>query len=352
MLVAFRDQDANGNGDATDEIPWAGSWSGASAERDPILYAMGYAMSGYLGVNHNGETPVIAYVPYEPAFKDYLLFMNDLWNEKLIDQDMFTKSEAEYQAAVLEGKYGFMAMSAPYVYVPDTKDNWIALNAMAKEEGGIRIYPEATPVRSGACAAMIINADADEEVAAALAALADEMYSVEWYGWAMYGPEAGSDIDYFGYNHYVEDGVVKYHMPDDMTNEWAFRCTYLTFWEMPGFNALQYDPYYQKYAEMYPDTQLGQLFATGNYFEDWQPNFIETYQPYYAECMPNLFFAEEDLDRLNTLKTPLDDYVKSVEAKFITGEMSIESEYDAFVATLESYGVQEYVDIYNKYYQK
>ena len=41
MLIAFRDEDANGNGDPDDEIPWGGSWSGASAERDLIFYALG-----------------------------------------------------------------------------------------------------------------------------------------------------------------------------------------------------------------------------------------------------------------------------------------------------------------------
>ena len=46
----------------------------------------------------------------------------------------------------------------------------------------------------------------------------------------------------------------------------------------------------------------------------------------------------------------MDDYVSSMEAKFITGEISIEAEYDNFVATLEEYGVQEYVEIYNNYY--
>ena len=348
MLIAFRDEDANGNGDPDDEIPWGGSWSGASAERDLIFYALGYAASGNLAVDHNKENPDIVFVPYEAQYKDYLLYMNDLWNEGLLDPDMFTQSETQVQATVLEGTIGFCAMSAPYVYVPETKDNWVAINAMSKEEGGLRIYPAANPVYIPAF--MVLNADCDEEVAAALAALADEMYSVEWYGWSMYGPEAGSELDYFGTGHYVEDGVIKYNMPDDMTNEWSFRCTYLTIWDLPGFNSLQYDPYYQLYAEQFPDTQLGQLFATGNYFEDWQPNFIETYQPYYAESIPTFYFAEDDLDRINTLQTPLDDYVASMEAKFITGEISIEDEYDNFVATLEEYGVQEYVELYNSYY--
>ncbi len=348
MLIAFRDEDANGNGDPDDEIPWGGSWSGASAERDLIFYALGYAASGNLAVDHNKENPDIVFVPYEAQYKDYLLYMNDLWNEGLLDPDMFTQSETQVQATVLEGTIGFCAMSAPYVYVPETKDNWVAINAMSKEEGGLRIYPAANPVYIPAF--MVLNADCDEEVAAALAALADEMYSVEWYGWSMYGPEAGSELDYFGTGHYVEDGVIKYNMPDDMTDEWSFRCTYLTIWDLPGFNSLQYDPYYQLYAEQFPDTQLGQLFATGNYFEDWQPNFIETYQPYYAESIPTFYFAEDDLDRINTLQTPLDDYVASMEAKFITGEISIEDEYDNFVATLEEYGVQEYVELYNSYY--
>ena len=348
MLIAFRDEDANGNGDPNDEIPWGGSWSGASAERDLIFYALGYAVSGNLAVDHTKETPDIVYVPYEAQYKDYLLYMNDLWNEGLLDPDMFTQAETQVQATVLEGTIGFCAMSAPYVYVPETKDNWVAINAMSKEEGGLRIYPAANPVYIPAF--MVLNADCDEEVAAALAALADEMYSVEWYGWSMYGPEAGSELDYFGTGHYVEDGVIKYNMPDDMTDEWSFRCTYLTIWDLPGFNSLQYDPYYQLYAEQFPDTQLGQLFATGNYFEDWQPNFIETYQPYYAESIPTFYFAEDDLDRINTLQTPLDDYVASMEAKFITGEISIEDEYDNFVATLEEYGVQEYVELYNSYY--
>ncbi|HIV26815.1 MAG TPA: hypothetical protein IAA64_02505 [Candidatus Ornithocaccomicrobium faecavium] len=348
MLIAFRDEDANGNGDPDDEIPWGGSWSGAYAERDPIFYALGYAASGNLAVDHNKENPDIVFVPYEAQYKDYLLYMNDLWNEGLLDPDMFTQAETQVQADVLEGTIGFCAMSAPYVYAPETKDNWVAINAMSKEEGGLRIYPAANPVYIPAF--MVLNADCEEEVAAALAALADEMYSVEWYGWSMYGPEAGSELDYFGTGHYVEDGVIKYNMPDDVTNEWSFRCTYLTIWNLPGFNSLQYDPYYQLYAEQFPDTQLGQLFATGNYFEDWQPNFIETYQPYYAESIPTFYFTEDDLDRINTLQTPLDDYVASMEAKFITGEISIEDEYDNFVATLEEYGVQEYVELYNSYY--
>ena len=48
--------------------------------------------------------------------------------------------------------------------------------------------------------------------------------------------------------------------------------------------------------------------------------------------------------------TPLDDYVTSMEAKFITGASSIDNEFAAFISTLETYGVKEFIDIYSKYY--
>ena len=41
MLIAFRDQDANGNGDPGDEIPWTGAWDTEQSERCFILEAYG-----------------------------------------------------------------------------------------------------------------------------------------------------------------------------------------------------------------------------------------------------------------------------------------------------------------------
>ena len=63
-----------------------------------------------------------------------------------------------------------------------------------------------------------------------------------------------------------------------------------------------------------------------------------------------VYYDEETTLAIDELHTILDPYIESEVAKFITGEISIEDEYDNFVATLEEYGVQEYVELYNSYY--
>ncbi|MGI6653340.1 MAG: extracellular solute-binding protein [Christensenellales bacterium] len=352
MLIAFRDKDANGNGDPTDEIPWAGSWNQGNSERALMFLAKGYVQdgTGNVAIDYNGNEPQIVYVPYEEGYKEFLIFMNDLWNEKLLDLDMFTQAETQVQANVLEGKVGFCGQSAPYVYDPENQDDWIALNALVDNIGDKPVYPGPSTVYS--MSRYAINADCDEKKAAALAGLADFFYTLEGWGFATFGPEANTELDWNGTGHYydVESNTIKYNMPDDMTSAWIHRITNLTIYSNPGFNAEGYDPYRLKYAEEYPESAIGQQYKNGVVARKDEIEQQQAYSPYYVESVPSLFFSGEDMARITELEIPLKDYVDSMEAKFITGEASIENDYDTFIATLESYGVKEYIDIYTKYY--
>jgi len=352
MLIAFRDKDANGNGDPTDEIPWAGSWNQGYSERALMFLAKGYVQdgAGNVAIDYNGNEPQIVYVPYEEGYKEFLIFMNDLWNEKLLDLDMFTQAETQVQANVLEGKVGFCGQSAPYVYDPENQDDWIALNALVDNVGDKPVYPGPSTVYS--MSRYVINADCDEKKAAALVGLADFFYTLEGYGFATYGPEAGTELDWNGTGHYydAEKNTILYNMPTDMTSAWIHRITNLTIWSLPGFNSEGYDPYRLEYAEKYPESAIGQQFKNGIVSRKDEIEQQKAYSPYYVESVPSLFFSEEDMARIAELEIPLKDYVDSMEAKFITGEASIENDYDTFIATLESYGVKEYIDIYTKYY--
>jgi len=351
MLIAFRDNDVNGNGDATDEIPWVGAWADGQNERRFIFNALGYVSSGSnLAIDYTGDETQIIYMPYAEKYKDFLIYMNDLWNEGLLDPDMFTQAETQVQATVLEGVTGFCGQSAPYVYDPEHQDEWCAIAALTDDETRTPVWPAINPVMSPAI--LVINADADEEVAAALTKFADECYTLDWYVYATYGPEAGSELDWNGDGHYYseETGAIAYNRPDDMTSDWTHRITNLTIWSMPGFNCNGYAPYKIQLGQERPDTAVGYLFRDGDVSRLDEVQQQQAYSPYYVEQVPNLFFSAEDLERINELVTPLDDYVASMEAKFITGEISIEEGYDEFIATLESYGVEEFIGLYQQYY--
>lgn len=352
MLIAFRDQDANGNGDATDEVPWDGAWNEGQSERQFIWSSFGYIgnYDGDIAIDYNGDAPKIVYMPYEASYKDYLEYMNDLWNEGLIAPDMFTQAETQVQATVLEGVVGFCGQSAPYVYDPDHQTEWRSIHPLTTEEGKTPVWPGAKPVFQ--TATMVLNADLDDETAAALVNLADNMYTLEWYVYATYGPEAGSDLDWNHDGHYfdAEANAIAYNMPEDMTSAWTHRITNLSIWSLPGFNCMGYAPYKIALGQEYPDSAVGQLFKNGDVSRADEVDQQQTYSPYYVSQVPSLFFSAEDMERVTELATPLDDYVASMEAKFITGEASIEKEYDNFIATLEAYGVKEYMDIYTRYF--
>lgn len=353
VLTAFRDQDANGNGDPADEIPWSGAWSEAQPERGLIFLAMGLVNGGggNVAINYSGEEPVITYVPYDPLYKEFLTYMNGLWTEGLLDQDMFTQSETQVQASVLDGIVGLCGMSAPYVYDPDHQEDWDASVAMVDQEGDTPVW--VGPATFYAPAYFVISADADDETAAALANFADGYYSLETYAYATYGPEAETELDYFGWGHYYDpaENTILYNLHPNASGAWNHRTTFLTFWNVPGMVVTGYDPYRLAYAEKYPDSAIGQQFKDGvvRRLDEYQQ--IAEQEPYYVDGVPSFFFELDDLDRINELVTPLEDYVASMEAKFITGELSIETDYDNFISTLESYGVQEYVDIYTEYYE-
>lgn len=351
VLVAFRDMDANGDGDPSNETPYGASWSyGWSSNRDFFLAAYGVmGNSKSIGVDYrNGEK--VVYIPNADCYKDYITYLNDLYTEGLLDPDAFTQTELESQKDVMDGQVGFTYMSSPDNYDPSRMNEWLHMAPIVDEEGAQQMYPGPAAVQQ--TARMVINADCDKEKAIVLATLADKMFTKEWLVIGREGPEAGSELDWDGTGHYYneETGFITYNVAEDMNSEWEHRNNYLTFWSMPGFIGANYDPMILEYAAAYPDTEIGKANANGVAFEWWQPQFIEVSQPYYVSRVPKMFFSAEDSERINELIVALDAYTDGMEAKFISGELSIEENWDEFQATMDEYGVEELEALYNTYF--
>ena len=353
MLIAFRDQDANGNGDPNDEIPWTGAWDTEQSERCFILSAYGYVKNNSgkdnLFLDTHAEERTLVYLPLEERYKDYLQYMHELWEENLIDHDMFTQSETQVQAICMDNRTGFSSMSAPYVYAPENQEAWDSINLLVDQEGH-------TPAMTGTnlfgnAAMFVINADCDDEKAAALANLADFCYTLEGWAFLTYGPEAGTELDWNHNGHYydAESNSIMYNMPADMTSPWLHRVTNLTIYSAPGFNSQGYDPYRLEYAKVYPDSAIGQLYKNG-VVDRRDMEQEKARSAYYVDAIPAFFFTPEDQERATELSVPLDDYAFSMEASFITGEASIENDYDTFIETLKAYGAEEYIALCNKYF--
>jgi len=88
----------------SDVIPWeTGAWMGNSFG-DPVLHAFGITQGWYDYGNKKYE-----YGPYDEkdAYYQYLVYMNKLWNEGLIDTSAFSISDDDIVAKLKTDKVGF-----------------------------------------------------------------------------------------------------------------------------------------------------------------------------------------------------------------------------------------------------
>lgn len=107
VLVAFKEQDANGNGDPNDEIPWGYAASG-SATVDPlklictaydILYEWNYGWN----TDENGK---LVYFLEMPEFREALRFNRQLYQEGLIDPEYTILTRDTYMEKRNTDQYG------------------------------------------------------------------------------------------------------------------------------------------------------------------------------------------------------------------------------------------------------
>ncbi|NGP45438.1 extracellular solute-binding protein [Bacillaceae bacterium SIJ1] len=97
VLKAFRDNDPNGNGEA-DEIPLSFlDMKHHFYSALPLAGAFGKSYPPWSNVWHveDGE---VSYAPALPENRDFLIYLNKLYKEGLIDQEIFTHNVSVYQS--------------------------------------------------------------------------------------------------------------------------------------------------------------------------------------------------------------------------------------------------------------
>ncbi|HOJ12100.1 MAG TPA: extracellular solute-binding protein, partial [Clostridiales bacterium] len=134
VLKAFKTGDPNGNGQA-DEIPWY--VTGVSG-LDPLNGAWGLqnrgTRVGYIDFDENLKK--VRFYPADPKYKEMLQFANKLYNEKLIDEEMFTANLADLLAKGSKNMIGaFVAAGNQYVG-PEHENDFVGLDYALKGPHG------------------------------------------------------------------------------------------------------------------------------------------------------------------------------------------------------------------------
>lgn len=107
VLLAFKEQDANGNGDPGDEVPmdWAPGISGFHV--DSMLAGAGVPVSMYQGSGYYVQDGVVKNFFVAEEYRQLIEFLSKCFNAGLINVNVFTQDYTSFQNLSRSGVVGF-----------------------------------------------------------------------------------------------------------------------------------------------------------------------------------------------------------------------------------------------------
>lgn len=340
VLKAFKEQDANGDGDPNNEIPVVTTYT-AGTDRFSILVLTAL---GLVDKQHVVKDGVYTYVPSTEAYKEYLKYMNRLYAEQLLDNEYFTLTSEALGAKISTGNVGLMG-NQPYTYLP-LEEQYAQYQAIALLKSDLNDVPM-YPAQSACKLAWGTMAMTDKcEYKEAVVRLIDWFYTIEGSRAVRAGCEYGTWTDEEGVQYGYEilkqadetqDGhlLAKLHM-GDYTSYWACRLGEIGPTNLP-FNSVD---------------AVNDIIIAGDPTNLWLYNEVMASGVVEARTfgLPNVSFTDDENTRLSMF-LDLTNYVEAMEAKFITGKESFDN-WDAYLAELDKLGLAEMSEIYQAAYDR
>ena len=326
-LKAVKEQDPNGNGEA-DEIPFG------SSSMD-VLFRW---LKGSFGVSNRGlsagyidmdpEENKVRFFPATENYKEMLQYTNKLYEEGLIEQNIFTLEHDQFFANAAEDLYGSTVNHSPAELFSGEKSKSFAPAPALEGPNGDKLFAGLSS-SIGIPGSFVITS-ANENPAATIRWI-DYFYS-----------DAGAELFFMGKEgetfEKTEDGEYKYvdeitTDEDDLNLDQAVS-QYLT-WPGGMYPAINKEEFF-KGAEGAPSSKKAA--------ETLEPDFVE-------EVWPAFTYTKEENQKLSSFGADIEKYVAEMRDKFIVGDVSFE-EWDTYIETLKNMNLEEYVEIKQTAYER
>ena len=324
LLVKFRDEDPNGNGEK-DEIPL--SSAGTSELHIWMLGAFGMKTRGI-----EEQDGTVVFTPILESYKHYLEYMNKLYSEGLLDRDLFSQSRDQHKAKGQSDKLGLFPAFHSYNLTDKPIDE-------AMEDpmfGPLTSEYNDTPIMSmsaGLSRATFAITNNNPSPEAALRWV-DYFYSEEGALFYKQGPE--NSIWEYQTNEAGEqvkvylNGMDGTMQPDYGLNSPTIR-----------LDSLNENPVLED----------ANAISSSEYIEFDKQEVKEKLAPYGEVAYPLVYLTEEEQNVISSVTVDLETYVEQMEAQFITGVEPL-SNWDSYVETIESMNINEYIQVYQDAYDR
>lgn len=346
VLKAFKEQDANGNGDPNDEIPMGmGNTATNASVNDverPIMWAFGMNTrdSGYaLKADENNQVGIWNTTE---NYKDFLKYMNKLYSEELINQDAYSLDSSALQEMAKENKVGFVGTIGSILpALQEDKEFYYMPLGFIQE--GYTDHSSSTISRTGGAGNVLLAANAETENPEAVVKFVDYMFSVE----GSISTGNGYEGITFAYNDICGQQVIDHNefwTAAGYESQEAYRNAVLAL----NATRIFISPYGSIY-NLLDNVETDQLLSdevwavcTVNALRElaFRDETVEVHLQF-----PGLIYTDEEATERSSLYSDINNYINTSKAQFITGEMDIDASWDAYIEKLNQMGLERILEI-------
>lgn len=270
--------------------------------------SFGVANKGPYGyVDIDPDTDDYRFYPTSDQYKELLIYINKLYEEELIEQNIFAVNREQHQANKEEGRYGSFVWYA----VPEDDYNWKGMPALTGPNGDRAFTDIKNPVASAG--AFVITSE--NEYPEATVRWVDHFYSDEGMELFFMGIEGETyEVDDDGNLVYLEE------VDENVTDYFIY--------DGGGYAALTKEEFFTG-AESTPEA----LQAT----EALEPDVLQ-------DPWTPVKHTQEEVDKLQGFGSDIEKYVSEMRDKFIAGNEPF-SKWDEYVEAIQEMGLNDYMDI-------
>lgn len=320
VLKAFKEQDANGNGDPNDEIPFSADPNNKYIESMTGWFGLPMGKSG-IGILDDE----VVFAGASSTYREFLSWFNSLYEQGLIDLEIFTQDSSTWEGKGNRDLYG---VSIAY---GSGEFSGIVL------EGGEKSEFDVLPV---------LNTDKGG------------MWMRDTNGFSVYRTQAVITDNaehpevicrWFDNAFQLENGIGCNRGPVGT----------VVFKEDDGYRAIdvktlsEEDQEKFSWGNLWPQSLPKYMPSGFKYIED-HPTYNEkkvmedTYEPYLTKTtIPSFWIPLDKIDRYSDIASALTDYFNQRQAMFISGEMDIDddAQWQSYVDGLYALGLEDWMDV-------
>lgn len=320
VLKAFKEQDANGNGDPNDEIPFSADPNNKHIESMTGWFGLPMGKSG-IGILDDE----VVFAGASSTYREFLSWFNSLYEQGLIDLEIFTQDSSTWEGKGNRDLYG---VSIAY---GSGEFSGIVL------EGGEKSEFDVLPVLNTDKGGMWMRDTNGFSVYRTQAVITDNAEHPEvicrWFDNAFQLENGiGCNRGPVGTVVFKEDDGYRAIDVKTLSEEDQEKFSWGNLWRQ---SLPKYMPSGFKYIEDHP------TYNEKKVMED-------TYEPYLTKTtIPSFWIPLDKIDRYSDIASALTDYFNQRQAMFISGEMDIDddAQWQSYVDGLYALGLEDWMDV-------